>query len=205
MAAAVVTFYSNTKIRGSVGPWFTSLKVLGIITATLTKQGSTVEQTATQIGSPHCSPRTWPKGVLPRGWVRCQQMQRRFGNPIHCHIAYPFSEWTPVRKMCVVQNTCQLVFCCAVLSCVQLFVTPWTLTSLPCPWGFPGKNTGVGHQFLLQGEWQPIFPGESTGAGCHSRSRNWTSVSCISCLGRRIPYHWATWKAHLSASAAGKS
>ena len=24
--------------------------------------------------------------------------------------------------------------------------------------------------------------------------RNWTWVSCISCFGRRILYHWATWK-----------
>ena len=36
-------------------------------------------------------------------------------------------------------------------SCVQLFATPWTLL---CPWYFPGKNTGVGCRFLLQG----IFP-----------------------------------------------
>ena len=38
-----------------------------------------------------------------------------------------------------------------VLSCVRLFVTPWTVAGLLCPWGFPGKNTGVGFHFLLQG------------------------------------------------------
>ena len=34
--------------------------------------------------------------------------------------------------------------------------TPWTRVSawLFCPWGFPGKNTGVGCPFVLQG----IFP-----------------------------------------------
>ena len=38
---------------------------------------------------------------------------------------------------------------------VQLFVTPWTTAhQAPCPWDFPGKNTGVGCHFLLQG----IFP-----------------------------------------------
>ena len=36
-----------------------------------------------------------------------------------------------------------------VLSCVQLFVTQGP-TKLPCPWNFPGKNTGVGCLFLLQ-------------------------------------------------------
>ena len=39
-----------------------------------------------------------------------------------------------------------------VLSCVQLFVTLWTVALRP--WNFPGKNTGVSFHFLLQG----IFP-----------------------------------------------
>ena len=35
---------------------------------------------------------------------------------------------------------------------VWLFVTPWTEDSrLFCPWDFPGKNSGVGCHFLLQG------------------------------------------------------
>ena len=41
------------------------------------------------------------------------------------------------------------------LSCVLLFVTPWTVApQAPLAVGFPGKNTGVGCHFLLQG----IFP-----------------------------------------------
>ena len=33
-----------------------------------------------------------------------------------------------------------------------LFVTLWTIaTRLFCPWNYPGKNTGVGCHFLLQG------------------------------------------------------
>ena len=39
------------------------------------------------------------------------------------------------------------------LSCAQLFVTPMDCRRL-CLWDFPGKNTGVGCHFLLQG----IFP-----------------------------------------------
>ena len=35
------------------------------------------------------------------------------------------------------------------------FVTPWTVVCQAlCPWDYPGKNTGVGCHFLLQG----IFP-----------------------------------------------
>ena len=38
------------------------------------------------------------------------------------------------------------------LSRVQLFATLWTVaTRLLCPWDSPGKNTGVGCHFLLQG------------------------------------------------------
>ena len=37
------------------------------------------------------------------------------------------------------------------LNRVQLFATPWTVAPrLLCPWDSPGKNTGVGCQFLLQ-------------------------------------------------------
>ena len=50
---------------------------------------------------------------------------------------------------------------------------------LLCPWKFPGKNTEAGCRFLLQ---------ES------SQLKNRTHVSCISCIGRWILYHWATWE-----------
>ena len=40
----------------------------------------------------------------------------------------------------------------AVLSCVKLLATHELLPSrFLCPWNFPGKNTGVGCNFLLQG------------------------------------------------------
>ena len=48
------------------------------------------------------------------------------------------------------------------LSCVWLFATLWTVVQQPfCPWGFPGKNTGVGCHFLLQG----IFPTQGSNPG----------------------------------------
>ena len=45
------------------------------------------------------------------------------------------------------------------LSCVQVFVMPGTIcmpARLLCPWDSPGKDTGVGCRFLLQG----IFPAQ---------------------------------------------
>ena len=44
--------------------------------------------------------------------------------------------------------------CAWLLSCVQLFATPWTACSLPSSSVHgdpPGKNTGVGRHALLQG------------------------------------------------------
>ena len=48
------------------------------------------------------------------------------------------------------------------LSRVRLLVTPWTVAyQLFCPWGFPGKTTGVGCHFFLQG----IFPTQGSNPG----------------------------------------
>ena len=48
------------------------------------------------------------------------------------------------------------------LSCVRLFVTPWTVAyEAPRPWDFPGKSAGVDCHFLLQG----IFPTQESNPG----------------------------------------
>ena len=56
-------------------------------------------------------------------------------------ILYPTSGNTcPYKLRCPVQGM-------HVQSC--LFVTPWTgVHQDPCPWNFPGKDTGVGYHFL---------------------------------------------------------
>ena len=58
------------------------------------------------------------------------------------------------------------------LSCVWLFVSPWTIYS---PWNSPGQNTGVGSRSLLQGE--------------SAEPRGWTQVSHIE---GRFLTSWAT-------------
>ena len=47
---------------------------------------------------------------------------------------------------------------------------------LLCPWGSPGKNTGVDCHTLLQG----IFPTQGS-----------NGISCVSCIGRQVLYHWS--------------
>ena len=65
------------------------------------------------------------------------------------------------------------------LSHVWLFATPRTVRP-PGSSDFPGKTTGVGYYFLLQGI---LWPRDQT----H-----------ISYIGRRVHYHWATWKSCLT-------
>ena len=64
----------------------------------------------------------------------------------------------------------------------NFFVTPWTAPArILCPWNFPGKNTGVGCHFLLQG----IFPMQ----GSNLHLLHWQ--------GDWILYDGATREAHL--------
>ena len=66
-----------------------------------------------------------------------------------------------------------------VLSHTRLFVTPVEPDRLLCPWNFPGKNTRMGCHFLLQGSFWLM------------------DLMHISCTGRKILYHCATWKHQL--------
>ena len=64
------------------------------------------------------------------------------------------------------------------------FASLWTVdaptpTRLLCPWNFPGKNTRVYIFYSRESSW----PGD------------WSYISCISCIGRWILYHCATWEA----------
>ena len=67
------------------------------------------------------------------------------------------------------------------LSCVWFFATPWTVThQAPMSVGFPGQVLG----------WVAIF--------FSTRSSQHRATTHISCIGRRILYHRATWEAHES-------
>ena len=56
--------------------------------------------------------------------------------------------WGQIHVWCWHNITCYV----KLFSCVQLFVTLWTVAHQAlCPWNFSGKNTGVGCRALLQG------------------------------------------------------
>ena len=80
-------------------------------------------------------------------------------------------------------------YMCAVLRCSVVSNSLWPHGLLPtrllCPWNFPGKNTGVGCHFLLQG----IFL--TQGSNPH--------LLCLLHWQVDILYHWATLEALLSS------
>ena len=82
-------------------------------------------------------------------WTQVQSLVRE----LRSHMLWCCHNWkctVYIYILCVCVCVCACTF-----SHVQLFVTPWTVAhQTPCPWDFPGKNTGVSCHFLLQG----IFP-----------------------------------------------
>ena len=65
------------------------------------------------------------------------------------------------------------------LHCRQIFYLVTMTLDLPVTLNFPAR--------IL--EWVAIY--SSRGSSWH---RNWTCISCISCIGRQILYCWATWE-----------
>ena len=68
--------------------------------------------------------------------------------------------------------------CCLVSKSCPFFATSWTswTTRLPCPWNFPGRNTGVDCHFLLQG----IFPTQGSNLQADSLPLLLLLLSCFS-------------------------
>ena len=96
------------------------------------------------------------------------------------HLYYQEEGKSRSRDACVLSH----------FSCVQLFVTLWTCSP-------PGSSVhGILQARIL--EWvslhQGIFP-----------TRDQTHVSYVSCLGRCVLYHCATWKAPYSSKSRDRS
>ena len=92
------------------------------------------------------------------------------------------------------------LFSCSVVS--DSFVTPWAVPPrLLCPWNFPGKNTGVGCHFLLQGFFPPqgwnlsVLPGLLYCRQILYHQHNWESPDRVFKPSARHPpssYHYCT-------------
>ena len=82
-------------------------------------------------------------------------------NPTSQHILYLFITLISSKNICIqiVEFFTSLgaISKWKLLTCVQLFATPWTVH----PWNSPSQNTGVGSLSLLQG----IFPTQGLNPG----------------------------------------
>ena len=76
-------------------------------------------------------------------------------------------------------RVCALPMCSVAQPCLILCNPMTAVHHTPLSVRFSDKNTGVGCHFLLQG----VFPTQES------------NVSWLSCIGRCILYHWATWEA----------
>ena len=89
------------------------------------------------------------------------------------------------------------------LSHVWPFVTPECSSWLLCPWDSPGKNTGVGCHFLLQG----VFPTQGSNS-CLLCLQHWqVDSSLLSCQGSPVSicnkyqiWQHDVWRRHKSLS-----
>ena len=98
--------------------------------------------------------------------------------------------WRGVETYLFSLVSSQSVSC--VLSRVRLFATPWTIAPSP------GSSIRViFHARIL--EWVAISSSRGS-----SWPRDRTQVSCVSCIGRRVPHHCATWEAPLSPLASDR-
>ena len=106
----------------------------------------------------------------PRDWSLGQSVS------LWCLISFPSLVDFCFRVLCI-----QMVHAQS-LSSVWLFATPWTVV----------MNAGSSVPGIFQArilEW--LAPSSSRG---FSWPRNQTQVSCVSCIGSGILYHWTTWK-----------
>ena len=121
----------------------------------------------------------WGRGSAK---VRVLTAWRIFGPTAPCSMLIAWGCWLHFpAQVCTYLLFVMVAFVHAPsLNCVRLFVTSWTVAhQAPLSMGFPGKNA---------------VALSSSGGFSWPRARTW--VSCVSCIGRWILYHWAIWEAH---------
>jgi len=74
--------------------------------------------------------------------------------------------------------------CTQSLSCILLFVTPWTVA----------HQAALSMEFSRQEYWNRLPFSNSTGSFL---PKDWIHISCASFIGRWILYYWASWEALL--------
>ena len=104
----------------------------------------------------------WKRQIIwkPTAYLRSSESQSSLTQCPEIIVAVHLFDWCVCVCVCVCVSACVCVCVCVCVhartlcmrSVTQSCPTLWP--RLLCPWDFPGKNTGVGCHFLLQG----IFP-----------------------------------------------
>ena len=128
-----------------------------------------------------------PKSTLswaPSHWTRCTQCQARALSCTEQNNSLFSLSYPPPTYFCSLppfppsQTSKYFIACLVAKSCPTL----WDLTTCSPP----GSSVhGIFQARKL--EWVAISSSRGS-----SRPKDWTHVSCVSCTGRRILYHWAT-------------
>ena len=137
--------------------------------------------------------RAWGGGAIAYGGTQSQTWLKRLSirEEYTCQCCFLSSSYPLSPRLCphvllkmqfgsMLRCHWRTMHACVVSSSVTSdFVTPWTVVSarLLCPWNFPGR--------IL--EWIAISSSRGS-----SQPREWSHVSCV---GKWVLYHWATWEA----------
>ena len=80
-----------------------------------------------------------------------------------------------------------LTACGVLVPCIQSLSPVWFCDPMDC--SPPGSSL---HGLIVAGILERVAMSSSRGS---SQPRDWTHISCGSCIGRRILYRWTTWEA----------
>ena len=79
-----------------------------------------------------------------------------------------------------------LWLCVCVFECVHFVIQSCPCNPMNC--SLPGSSV---HGILQARILEPVAISDSRGS---SRPKGLTRISCVSCIGQRVLYHWATWE-----------
>ena len=121
------------------------------------------------------APPIWLKSntLTDNNGTRYRVLKRRLVHLKICTHNWRCRDMNCDNEQSVTKGPCSSVCMLSRFSYAQLFVTPWTVVHQSVlPWDFPGKNTGVGCHFLLQG----IFLTQGSNP-CLLRLLHWQAAS----------------------------